>query len=247
MTKVPHISVLLRWLAAGLAAWLSLFAAPLQAQEEGNAQALQATREWLDGRMREGAGTPSTPGLRMEVVVGQLDPRLRLAPCQRIEPYVPVNGRLWGRSQVGLRCVQGVTKWNVFLPVTVKAWGPAWVLKSNIAPGTPLRPSDAMQAEVDWAADNSPVLAQVEQWVGHTSAYPLVAGQPLRQAMVRASQVFAIGATVRIIAQGPGFQVSSQGLAQSPGIVGQPVRVRMDNGSVVNGKVLDGNTVVMQL
>lgn len=246
MTKALHRSVLLRWLVVGLAAWLALCMAPVQAQEEGNAQALQATREWLDGRMREGAGAAGE-GLRLEVVIGQLDPRLRLAPCQRIEPYVPVNGRLWGRSQVGLRCLQGVTKWNVFLPVTVKAWGPAWVLKSNIAPGTALRPSDAMQAEVDWAADRSPVLPQPDQWVGQTAAYPLVAGQPLRQAMVRASQVFAIGATVRIIAQGPGFQVSSQGLAQGPGVVGQPVRVRMDNGHVVSGRVLDGNTVVAQL
>jgi flagella basal body P-ring formation protein FlgA len=28
-------------------------------------------------------------GLRVKVEVGQLDPRLHLAPCQRIQPYLP--------------------------------------------------------------------------------------------------------------------------------------------------------------
>ncbi len=246
MTSVIRLIPLSRWWALGLFAWLGLCGSPALAQDETNRAALQLTRDWLDARMRE-PSSPTAGSLRMEIVLGQLDSRLRLAPCQSIEPYLPVNSRLWGRSQVGLRCVQGATRWNVFLPVTVKAWGPAWVLKSHVTPGTALREGDAMQAEVDWAADSSPVLAQPEQWIGHVPAYPLSAGQPLRQSMVRAAQVFAIGATVRIIARGPGFQVSAQGQAQSPGVVGQSARVRMDNGNVVSGKVLDEYTVAMQL
>src|SRR5438309_6257337 len=54
-------------------------------------------------------------GARIEVVVGQLDPRLRLAPCERIEPYLPPGVRLWGKSHIGLRCKEGRTAWNVYL------------------------------------------------------------------------------------------------------------------------------------
>ena len=32
----------------------------------------------------------------MEVSVGTLDSRLRLAPCSRVEPYLPAGSRLWG-------------------------------------------------------------------------------------------------------------------------------------------------------
>ena len=49
------------------------------------------------------------PAARVEIVVGQLDPRLHLAPCERIEPYLPTNVRLWGKSRIGLRCAQGRT------------------------------------------------------------------------------------------------------------------------------------------
>ncbi|MCA3033910.1 MAG: hypothetical protein ING33_01670, partial [Rhodocyclaceae bacterium] len=40
---------------------------------------------------------------RIEVDVGQLDPRLNLAPCGRTEAYLTAGTRLWGKSKVGLR------------------------------------------------------------------------------------------------------------------------------------------------
>ena len=33
----------------------------------------------------------SLPGLRVQVRVGRLDPRLRLAPCSAVQPYLPAN------------------------------------------------------------------------------------------------------------------------------------------------------------
>jgi flagella basal body P-ring formation protein FlgA len=97
--------------------------------------------------------------------------------------------------------------------------------------------------EIDWAADNSPVVAQPEQWVGQVASRALAAGQPLRQSMVRAPSVFRAGAQVRVTAQGPGFVVAGAGQALSDGGVGQTVRVRMDNGRVISGIVSDSGTV----
>jgi len=76
----------------------------------------------------------SAKGLRMDVSVGALDSRLRLAPCGNIEPYLPIGSRLWGHGRVGLRCVDGVSKWNVSVPVTVKAYGNAWVVRGWLLP-----------------------------------------------------------------------------------------------------------------
>ena len=73
-------------------------------------------------------GSARRRAARVEVVVGQLDPRLHLAPCERIEPYLPPNVRLWGKSRIGLRCTQGRTAWNVYLPIIVKVWGRALVV-----------------------------------------------------------------------------------------------------------------------
>lgn len=203
------------------------------------------TQRWLDDAMarNQAAGFP----LRMEVSIGSLDSRLRLAPCARVEPYLPAGARLWGRTRLGLRCVEGPTAWNVFLPITVKAFGPAWVLTGPVAPGTVLTASDASEAEVDWAEESAAVMANPDMWVGQVAARQLAAGQALRQSMVRPPQLFRAGAQVKVIAQGPGYAVSSAGQAMSAGAVGQTVRIRMDNGRIISGTVNESGTVVVAL
>ncbi|WP_180124718.1 flagellar basal body P-ring formation chaperone FlgA [Rhodoferax sp. BLA1] len=181
--------------------------------------------------------------LRMEVVVGQLDRRLTLAPCAHVEPYLPPNVRLWGKARLGLRCVQGAVKWNVFLPITIKAMGPAWVIKGQVAPGATLQASDAMAMEVDWAEGNAAIVANQSAWVGKTATRLLSTGQALRQDMVKAAQVFQTGAQVRVVAVGVGFEIAARAQALSAGVVGQNAMVRMENGQVITGTVSDERTV----
>ena len=204
------------------------------------------TQRWLDQTLQQQNGTAENL-LRMEVVVGALDARLRLAPCARIEPYLPAGARLWGRSRLGLRCSDGPVRWNVFLPLTVKAWGPAWVLAGNVAAGAVLTEMDAQQAEVDWAADPAAIVADPALWVGQVAARTLRAGQALRQSMLRAPYLFEAGAQVRVRVQGAGYAVTAAGQAMAAGAAGQTVRVRMANGKIVAGMVDDQGTVTSAL
>ena len=160
---------------------------------------------------------------------------------------MPPGARLWGRSRVGVRCIDGMSRWNVTLPVTVKALGEAWIVKSHIASGTNLSDSDVTRGEVDWAEEPQPVLADRASWLGQTASRVLSTGQTLRQGMVRPAQVFQAGASVKVVAQGAGFQVSSEAQALSAGVVGQQARVRMENGRVASGVVLDMRTVKIDL
>jgi flagella basal body P-ring formation protein FlgA len=236
-----------RWAALGLAALGLVVQGSVAWAQQPQAAADPArdlgplTQRWLD----EALSREQTSGLplRMEVSIGALDSRLRLAPCARVEPYLPVGARLWGRTRLGLKCVEGATAWNVFLPVTVKAFGPAWVLNSHVASGAVLAADDAMEAEVDWAAETAPVMANPEMWVGQVAVRQLVAGQPLRQNMVRAPHLFKAGAQVKVVARGPGYAVSSAGQALMAGAAGQIVRIKMDNGKILSGTVSENGTV----
>jgi len=225
--------------ALALAALLALV--PARAQTDLG----QVTQRWLDDALQRNLSGQAP--LRMEVSVGTLDERLRLAPCARVDPYLPAGARLWGRTRLGLRCVEGQTRWNVYLPVTVKAFGPAWVLAGDVPPGAALTESDAVEVEVDWAAENSPILADPSLWVGQVAARQLKAGQALRQAMLRAPQIFPAGAQVRVVAQGQGYAISAAGQAMAAGAVGQNVRVRMDNGKIVTGIVNADGTIGINL
>lgn len=192
-------------------------------------------------------GEGATAMLRPEVEIGTLDRRLRLAPCARVEAHLPKGSRLWGRSRVGLRCVDGPTRWNVYLPVTVKVFGPAWVLRRPVASGAILTEEDAEQADTDWAAHPATVIADAGQWIGQKAAFNLQPGQALRQNMVRAAPVFAAGALVKVSSGGQGFEVVITGEALTPGLTGQTTRVRLPGGKVVSGLVQDDQSVRLGL
>lgn len=182
------------------------------------------------------SGAAATAGApRIEVVVGQLDSRLRLAPCQRVEPYVPEGMRMWGKSRIGLRCTEGASKWNVYLPITVKVYGNALVARSGLQAGAVLTAADLTSAEVDLAEDSAAPLASADLAIGRTLARSLKAGQGLRQTHLKPRQWFAAGDTVTVLAQGKGFSVAGEAQALNPGIEGQPVRVRTDSGRVLTG------------
>lgn len=213
----------------------------------------ELSTQWLQGALAQSnsqsnnQSSSQSMALRMEVQVGKLDPRLNLAPCLRIEPYLPSGSKLWGRTRIGLRCVEGEKPWNVFLPITVQAFGPAWVLTSNASMGEVLTHDHAMQTEVDWAESPHAIIALPDDWVGQTAARHLTAGMALRQTMVKAPQIFKPGAGVKVRVQGGGFAVTSSGKALEGGSVGQSVRVRMDNGRTIVGTVdAQGDVLVAQ-
>lgn len=239
--KLAHKLLLWRsalWLLAGLASGAS----HAQAGPEIQAQALQ----WLRQSSQEINASAVVP-LRIEVGVGELDARLKLAPCGNLEVYQPAGARLWGKTRVGVRCVDGMTRWNVTLPATVKATGLAWVVRNPVPVGSSIADADVIQAEVDWAAEPDPILSEREQWVDQIAARSLTAGQALRRTMLKPAQVFQPGAVVRVVAQGAGFQVASEGQALTVGVVGQQARVRMDNGRVSAGVVVNSRTVRIDL
>ena len=234
---------------AACAAWVALLlvAGVARAQGADKAPLEQMARDWVEPALASAMGPDGGGQLRPEITMGTLDPRLHLAPCARIEPYLPPGTRLWGRSRVGLRCLEGAVRWNVFVPVTVKAWGPGWVLRRPVPAGTVLVQEDAELAEMDWAEQPYTVLANPERWVGQQAAYALQPGQALRQNMVRAVPAFGPGAQVRVSSVGAGFQVVVSGEALTAGIPGQSVRVRLNGGRVVTGTVRDGQTVDVRL
>jgi flagella basal body P-ring formation protein FlgA len=221
------------WLARCATVALLLFGLALaHAQDAG---VLEAGVEQQVRQLALAGTKQAGNGLRVEIEVGRLDPRLRLAPCQRIEPYLPAHTRLWGKSRIGLRCTQGTARWNVFLPITVKVFGPALVATVPLSAGATLTGADLVQAEVDLAEDPSVALMDANLAIGRTVARAVNIGQSLRQAHLKPRQWFAAGETVRVVAVGSGFSVAGEGQALTAGVEGQSARVRTESGRVLTG------------
>ena len=167
----------------------------------------------------------------MEVKVGKLDPRLKLAPCQHIDTYLPPGLPVWGATRMGLRCTQGAKLWNVSIPIQVSVYAQATVAEDAPWPRAPCStPASWRQAEVDIAAAPGAAVSDPMLAVGRTLGRSVAAGATLRQTDLKARQFFAAGETVRVTALGPGWQVVTEGQAVGAGIEGQTVRVRTEGG-----------------
>ena len=236
MTTRPAIAAPAARHLAGLAL-AALAAAPAFAQDEPGYTPDNALLKQVETMARNGAAAATAEqGVRVEVKVGKLDPRLKLAPCARIEPYLPTGLPILGATRIGLRCTQGAKLWNVSLPIQVGVWMQATVVKSALAAGTVLDAGQLAQAEVDIAAAPGAAVPEPLLVVGRTLGRSLAAGATLRQTDLKPRQFFAAGETVRVTALGPGWQVVTEGQAVGAGIEGQTAHVRTENGRMLNAR-----------
>ncbi len=228
-----------RLVGVALAVLAATCAGAAFAQDEAGYTPDPALLQQVESMARTGAAAATaeqTQGVRVEVKVGKLDPRLRLAPCLHIDTYMPPGLPIWGATRMGLRCTQGAKLWNVSIPITVSVYAQATVLKTALAAGTVLDGSQLAQAEVDIAAAPGAAVSDPMLAVGRTLGRSVAAGATLRQADLKARQYFAAGETVRVTALGPGWQVVTEGQAISAGIEGQMVRVRTEGGRLLTAR-----------
>ena len=185
------------------------------------------------------------PDHRVEVRFGELPKGTRLAPCQRIEPFLPYGTRLWGRSRLGIRCVAGAN-WTVMLPVTVRVFGQALVAAHPIRANSGVGPEDFSATEVELTAVAGQPVTDIERTVGQMATRPIRAGDMLMSHHLRVKPTIAAGDPVRIRVMGEGFTVQAGGVALSAGADGQSLRVRTETGKVLMGR-LNGRTVDITL
>ena len=184
-------------------------------------------------------------GGRIEVSVGSLDPRLQLAPCQRVEPYLLPGTRLWGRTSIGVRCIEGAN-WTVTLPVTVTIRGMAVVASEPMAAGNSAAINAVRIEEAELTRETGTPITDPAQLQGKTLMRGVAAGQVLRMEYFRSTPSVAVGDPVRIDMIGRGFLIQAEGQALAAGSEGQPLRVRTESGRIVAG-VLRGRTVEIRI
>lgn len=179
------------------------------------------------------AARPFKP--RLEVILGRLDPRLKLAPCEKVRAFLPEGTRLWGRARVGLRCEQGPVRWNVYWPVTVKVWVPGLVAATPLRAGATITDADLRVGEIDLAESMSPAVLDAAEVLGRTMMRNVEPGESLRQDDIKLRRWFAAGEPVKVTVKGNGFAVGAEGTALSHGDEGRCARIRIDNGRVLCG------------
>lgn len=169
---------------------------------------------------------------RIDVSFGEVDPRRALAPCARIEPFVPPGTRLWGRTAIGVRCGEGPV-WTAFLPVHIRVFAPALVAARTLAPGKPIEADDYRIAEVELTREPPGVLTDGAEIRGRVPTRPVAAGQALRSDLLRARPTVNAGDIIQIVHEVPGLRITTEGKALGTAAAGETVRVQTTYGRVL--------------
>jgi flagella basal body P-ring formation protein FlgA len=180
--------------------------------------------------------SPTVNGLRVEVQL--IEPNQVIPACigGTIEIITPPGVRLWGRSTLQLRCAKA--SWMVNVPLNIRAYGDYVVASRYLPFGQKLESGDIRVIEGDLSILPDDVLRSPRAAYEKVLGRPLQMGAPIGLNDLKESAVIKSGDPVLIQLVGKGFQVSGEGTAQSSGMVGDMVRVRLMDGQTLQGRVL---------
>jgi flagella basal body P-ring formation protein FlgA len=215
------LKTLLPALAAGLAAAVPVAAAPLA----GEARAV--VDKFLQAQT---AGLPGKVGIRVEAPGSG-----PLPPCEALEAFLPRGATAWGRVSVGLRCHSEQQPWTRFVLAHVAVEGRYFVALQNIDTGKPLGAGDFAARNGDLTALSRSVVTDAAELEGVVAANRIASGAPLRREMVRGVAVIQQGQTVKVVAAGPGYSVSTEARAMTSAGAGSTVRAKTLDGRLVSG------------
>lgn len=215
--------------------WLS----PAQAQGPQDKDALateiaEQVHEFLEQKTR-------TQGLTATIEV--TPPRVKnLGQCTSFEVYSRGNEQLRARMTISVRCHKP-SQWVTHVRAQLSASGYYFVANRNIEIDEPVTLDDLIAHETDVLKLSPHILTDPSKIIGYIATRRIPDGTTLRANSLRNPQSIARGQTVQTVARGPGFVVTSQGIALQSGSPGTRIQIRTESGQVIQGTVRDAHTV----
>ena len=187
--------------------------------------------------------SPTVNGLRVQPEL--VDPNITVPACVggNIEISTQPGARVWGRTTLQLRCAKA--GWMVNVPFNIRVFGNYVVASQYLAAGQKIEPSDVRVIDGELSALPDDVLRSPKGAYDRILSRSLQMGSPVGLNDLKESSVIKAGDPVRLVLKGKDFEVSGEGVAQSAGMIGDMVRVRIADGQVLQGKVLRPSVVVV--
>ncbi|MBO9535854.1 flagellar basal body P-ring formation chaperone FlgA [Herbaspirillum sp.] len=177
--------------------------------------------------------TSGLPG-SITIDVDPVDSRLSLAACVEPQAFMPNGARLWGKTTIGIKCV-APSPWTIYVRANVQVISDYLVAAVPLAQGQTIGAADVTRVRGDLSALPNGIITNESQAVGRVAAMSVRAGTPLRMDSLRNQRVVQQGQPVRVISNGPGFQISTEARALTNASEGQMAQARTAAGQVVSG------------
>jgi len=185
---------------------------------------------------------------RITTLVGKIDPHLRLQKCQQaLEAFYPTGARKLGPTTVGVRCL-GAVPWQIYVPIQVKAFGPAVISKRALPRGTILHANDLSIATRELSSAMRGYYTSPDEIEGMELRYSLANGSIIGPKSVKPRHLVKRGDIVTILAETNGLHIRVKGMALMDGFRGQSIRIKNTRSKrVLQGEVVASRTVRIRL
>ena len=183
--------------------------------------------------------TAALPG-KVTFHIDEIDTRLRLQPCNKVEVFLPSGSQLIGRVSVGVRCTEA-NSWSIFIPVQIKISRDLLISSRPLTLGQIIHAEDISRQTTELTQNSG--ITDSTQAIGKVLRYSIAAGYILREDMLRAPYSVKQGQVVQLSVQGHGFTMSSSGVALANASEGETVQIRTITGRVVSGIAIEEGVV----
>lgn len=185
------------------------------------------------------------PGTETSVEIGPIDNGLDLAGCAKQDFSTMPGSRLWANGNLLVQC-QGGSRLSFYLAFRARIEGPALLAKRPLPSNYTPSAEDLVRGRIEYKADPRRYPLGPDKLHGARLVMPLAKHAPLIIDMLRAPTLIRAGQRVRILSDGPGFQITQSGIAQQQAAAGDLLRVKLSNGHYVQGLVKDDGAVYIE-
>jgi len=133
------------------------------------------------------------------------------------------------------------------VPLMVRVYGDYVISTRYLQAGNRLSSSDMRVINGDLTSVQDDVIRAPKEADDRVLTRPIQMGMPIGLNDLRETAVIRIGDPVTILLKGRDFQVTGSGVAQSQGMINDMVRVRLNDGQVLQGKIIRPGVVEMTL
>lgn len=188
------------------------------------------------------------PDEEIQIVVGQLDRRLRLHQCSiPLEAYSPGYEMRQGLSTVGIRC-NDVKPWSLYVPISIKNFKQVITLKHAVTRNTVLTENDISLEKMNINRLSSGYFDDIEQLKGKVFTQNLSKGAVLTKHHIKSPMAINRGQMVTLVAKNSVVEVRMEGKAMSKGAIGERIKVKnMKTKRIVEGVIIDKHLINVNL
>ena len=235
-----RLNMITRILLAGLT--FQLFAASAQAQTfESLEQVRTEVADFLNQQYID-------YNIQPEIIINQLDNRLRLKKCSiPLEYSIKSGARRYGNITVFTQC-KGKNPWSLYIPATVTGYEHVLTAKQGIFRGTIIGPQHLQLKKIDLSKAYYGFYTNNNEILGLQASRSIPSGAIISKLFLELPDIVKKGQEVFIQAKTKGINVQLKGKALKDGKLGQLIQVRnISSGKVIQAKVISSTKVEVSL